>query len=102
MKQTSRDWLLARHADVVPALDALRKAALPEPRLSGREFLRELFRPALPVWAMIAVVWIAILVTNAAQSPRFTPTRPVPQFAATWSNSNAQLNALLEETRALR
>ncbi len=100
--QTPRDWLLARHADAGPLLDALRRDALPEPRLSGREFLRELFRPAWPAWATLAAVWVAIAVLDAAQPTPKKNNRPVPQYAAAWATSNSQLHALLEETRTLR
>jgi hypothetical protein len=102
MNKTSRDWLLDRHVGAVPALDARRFASLPEPRLSGREFLRELFRPALPTWAVLGAVWIALLALNASRVPAPEPLRLAPQFAATWPNPNVQLDALLAETRALR
>ncbi|MBK8475292.1 MAG: hypothetical protein IPL39_03025 [Opitutaceae bacterium] len=102
MNQTPRDWLLDRHSGAVLELDALRRAVLPERRLNGREFLRELFRPALPAWAMLGVVWVALLALNASQAPAPEPPNHAPQFAATWSNPNAQLDVLLAETRALR
>ena len=100
--ETPRDWLLARHGDAGPMLDELRRAALPEPRLSGREFLRELFRPAWPTWATLAAVWVALAALDATQPTGPQPNRPVPQYAAAWATSNSQLHALLEETRALR
>lgn len=102
MNQTPRDWLLARHADAGPLLDELRRAALPEPRLSGREFLRELFRPAWPAWTALAAVWVVIAVLQAAQPPQPQRDLSLPQYAATWTTSTAQLDALLSETRALR
>ena len=100
--QTPRDWLLARHADAGPMLDELRRAALPEPRLSGREFLRELFRPAWPAWATLAAVWVVIALVQSAQPQQPRREFPLPQYAAVWSTSTTQLDALLEETRALR
>jgi len=102
MNRTVRDWLLDRHAGAGPALDALRRAALPERRLNGREFFRELFKPALPTWAVLGAVWIALLALNASRAPAPEPLRHTPQFAAAWPNPNAQLDALLAETRALR
>ncbi len=100
--QTPRDWLLARHADAGPLLDELRRVALPEARLSGREFLRELFRPALPTWATLAAVWVALAALGATQPTGPQPKHRVPQYAAAWATSNSQLHAFLEETRALR
>ncbi len=100
--QTPRDWLLARHADAGPILDELRRAALPEARLSGREFFRELFRPAWPAWATLAAVWVALAALDATQPTGPQPNCSVPQYAAAWATSIFQLDALLEETRALR
>ncbi len=105
MKQTAREALLARHADAVPALDALRRAALPQPPLSTAEFLRELFLPARHTWAALALVWLLLAAfqfstRNAPTSP--FPTGTLPQGFALCSTSNAQIDALLSETRALR
>ena len=100
--QTPRDWLLARHADAGPMLDELRRAALPEPRLSGREFLRELFRPAWPAWVTLAAVWCVIVALRVVQPARPEASRLAPLYAAAWSTSPAQIDALLEEPRALR
>lgn len=100
--QTPRDWLLARHADAGPMLDELRRAALPEPRLSGHEFLRELFRPAWSVWTTLAAVWVVIALVQFAQPPQSRRNLSLPLYAAAWSTSTAQIDALLEETRALR
>jgi hypothetical protein len=102
MNQTPRDWLLARHADAGPMLDELRRTALPEPRLSGREFLRELFRPVWPVWVALAAVWCVVAMLRATLPARPESSRPAPQYAAAWPTSTAQIDALLEETRAVR
>lgn len=102
MNRTPRDWLLARHAAAGPMLDALRGAALPEPRLGGREFLRELFRPARPAWTALAAVWLVLLVIRVAQPAPPKGAVPSPEFEAAWSTSIAQLDALLDETRAVR
>jgi len=102
MNQSPGRWLLERHAATVPELDALRRAALPEPRLSGREFLRELFLPSRPVWTAVAAAWIAVFALNASQPSRPKPPRPVAGFAVVWSTSNALLDALLAETRSNR
>lgn len=102
MNQTPRDWLLARHADAGPMLDALRREALLEARLSGREFLREVFQPAWPTWATLAAVWVVIALVQSAQPPQPRHEFPLPQYATTWSTSTTQLDALLEETRTLR
>ncbi len=105
MKQTPREALLARHSDAVPTLDALRRAALPPPPLSAAEFLRELFLPARRTWAALALVWL--LLATFQVSTRNAPARPspsgtLPQGFALCSTSNAQIDALLSETRALR
>ncbi len=100
--RTPQEWLLARHADAEPMLDELRLAALPEPRLSGREFLRELFLPAWPAWAVLAAAWIVLVVLGAARPAEPHPSHPAPQYAVAWPTSDSQIDALLEETRALR
>jgi hypothetical protein len=102
MNRTPREWLLARHADAEPMLDELRRAALPEARLSGLEFLRELFRPAWPAWATLAAVWIGLAVLDVSVPALSHPTPLGPQYAAMWATSNSQLDAFLQETRALR
>lgn len=101
-KRTPQEWLLDRHADAGPMLDELRWAALPEPRLSGREFLGELFRPVWPAWVALAAVWLALVAVDATSPTEPHPNRPAPQYAATWPTSHSQIDALLEETRPLR
>jgi hypothetical protein len=105
MKQTPREALLARHADAVPELDALRLAVLPQPPLGAVEFLRELFLPARHAWVALALVWLLLAAfqfssRNAPANP--SPAGTLPQRFALCSTSNAQLDALLSETRALR
>jgi magnesium-transporting ATPase (P-type) len=102
MNQTPRDWLLARHADAGPMLDVLRRAALPEARLSGRGFLREIFQPAWPTWATLVAVWVVIVLVQFVQPSQRRRELPLPQYAAAWPTSTTQLDALLEETRTLR
>lgn len=108
MNKTPREWLLARHATEQATLDALRRAALPAPELDTLAFLRELFVPVRAVWGSLAVVWLALLVFWSL-SPKPAPLTPSsspslssasPQFCL--STSNAQIDALLSETRTLR
>ena len=102
MKQSLRQLLLARHAGATPELDAIRRAVLPEPRLTGRAFLRELFVPARGLWTTLGAVWIAILVLSAAQPPRPPSAPPPAELLAAWSNPQTQLDAILAETCTLR
>jgi hypothetical protein len=86
--KTPREVLLDRHALAVEKLDSLRRQAV---RAAGAECqaapgrasqlatairrapaicFRELIWPARRVWAGFAVVWLALLVVNLAQSDR--------------------------------
>ena len=103
MKQTPREALLARHADAVPELDVLRRAALPQPSLNAVEFLCELFLPARFAWAALALVWLLLAAVRlSTPSPSSPAPQSLPQGFALCSTSNAQIDALLTETRALR
>jgi len=64
MKRKLRDWMLDREADAGPRLDALRRQLL-EPGLTIADVIRAVFRPAT-AWATLALVWIALLLTNRA------------------------------------
>jgi hypothetical protein len=88
--KTPRDWLLARHAPATPRLDNARnarRAALPAPDISWREFLGELLRPHRNVWRAFVLVWLGLLVfrLTLGHAPRPTFAHPPPPEAmAVW------------------
>ena len=85
--QTPRDWLLARHAAITPQLDTLRRAALPEPSLTWREFLREIFRPHRVAWRSLAAAWLLLALfslTRHHSAPDPKATAPSPEAVALW------------------
>ena len=102
MIPNTRERLLARHAHAVPALDALRRAALPEPSLSPAEFLRELVFPVRFIWSALALTWLLILGFHLASPRSLITPQTTPGSVILCSTSTAQLNALFNETRALR
>jgi hypothetical protein len=67
--QSTRDWLLARHASATPQLDALRRAALPRAaeEINWREFLARVFRPHRLAWRTLAAVWLVLAALHLAQ-----------------------------------
>ncbi len=95
MNKSLRDHLLARHAAATPALDALRRAALPPAEISWREFLLELFRPHRAAWRMLTLTWCALiafqlLVAGPARPPAPTGPTPSPEaVAALFAQFNA-------------
>ncbi len=81
--KSPRDWLLSRHTTATPQLDTLRRAALPEPPLSFREVLGEIFRPHRNAWRALAAVWVALLAFHfATHRPALAPTL-TPEAAIT-------------------
>lgn len=106
MKRPLRDSLLARHAGAQPALDALRRAALPPERLSLREAWREFFQVRRTAWSAIAAVWVAILAANLVSKNSAPPTPADPRERAAallaWRETQEQLDVLFAEDRSLR
>ena len=96
MNQSPRDWLLARHAEAEPELDALRRAALPKIRSGWRGIGRELFWRDRFVWVALAAVWVVISAVRLSQSPISQPPPRAVRDAGAWLSSNSQINALLE------
>ena len=87
--RTPRDWLLARHAAATPQLDTLRRAALPAPEITWREFLREIFRPNRLAWRSLAAAWLLLVLfhlthTRPARDPK--TVAPSPEAVALWLN----------------
>jgi len=85
--KTPRGWVLARHAASDARLDALRRAALPEPSLTVDEFLHELFHPHRTFWRSLAAVWVGLVLFYFAthqgiHSP--DPSAPPPAIIAAW------------------
>lgn len=64
MKETPRDWLLARDRDALPRLDALRRAAVAPERASVLDTAAELFRPNLRFWASLALLWLVLVAVH--------------------------------------
>jgi hypothetical protein len=94
-QRTPRDWLLQRHHNATPQLDALRHSVLPlgtapAPTRIARlaALLHEIFRPHRHAWAVLTLVWILLTVVHfAARSPVGTqPTQlaPTAEEIAQW------------------
>lgn len=100
MKRTPREWILDRHADAQPELDALRRSVLPEPPLDLRAFLRELFVPARQAWLALCLFWLAGLLWSVAQrsAPMPFSEGPSAEQMAQLLKTRSQLHALLSET----
>ena len=58
--KTPRDWLLDRHGDAMPRLNALRRAAL-ESDESELKLWEALFLPHRTAWRLIAATWVILL-----------------------------------------
>ncbi len=97
--QSPRDWLLARHASVRPQLDALRRAELPRPGLTWREFTVQLFAPHRRLWQALALTWFALLVLRFV-SPETAPSGParpsVPAALVNWRDQSHLHDALAQ------
>lgn len=82
MKQNPRDWLLARDKDALPRLDSIGRAVLAPERATFREAVVEIFRPNLPVWASLAVVWLLLAAAHFTISPQIRPSSMGPGYQA--------------------
>jgi hypothetical protein len=91
--KSPRDWLLGRHAARTPRLDDLRRAALPAPSLTWREFFPELFRPHRILWRTLAVIWIALLAFHLTLGRPPAPTNTPPPSASAMIAWLRQLNS---------
>lgn len=60
MSKPLRDWMTDRHQGAVPALDELRRAALPPERIELGRLIHELFWPQRRVWLALAAIWLAL------------------------------------------
>jgi hypothetical protein len=78
MNQTPRDWLLARHRDADPELDAIRHATLAHEAPNWREVLAALFRPHRLTWASLAIVWLLLAIIHGATEPPPPPPGSPP------------------------
>jgi hypothetical protein len=74
MKRTLRDWMLEREKGALPRLDSMRKAVVSTERASVLEMILEVFRPNMPVWAVLAIAWIALAATHLATSTSMAHT----------------------------
>ena len=106
MKKTPRDLLLARHTAATARLDALRRATLTDATpIPARQLLHAIFFPQRRLWLGLVATWLVILAINFTQrstDPRPSPKTATTLYVTTWSANQAQLHALLTETRALR
>jgi hypothetical protein len=104
MKKTPRDLLLSRHAAATPQLDQLRRKTLDDVTpIPARQLLHALFFPQRRLWLGLAVAWLFIVVVNFTQrsaDPRPSSKFATPSYAVNWSTNQAQLHALLTETRS--
>jgi hypothetical protein len=73
VKKTPREWMLEREKGASPRLDSMRQAVVSTKRATVLEMILEVFRPDLPVWAVLAIAWIALAATHFALSTRMTP-----------------------------
>ncbi len=60
MNESLREALLERHSGSTRTLNAIRRSALPHPRLGLGDFLRELYLPARRAWILLALAWLLI------------------------------------------
>jgi hypothetical protein len=83
-----RDWLLRRHADAMPRLDAIRTAVLPAPSLTWPQFWRHVFAEHRAYWSALAAVWVAIAALQLNRdfsSDSRNTSDPIPRSAiAQW------------------
>ncbi len=95
--KTPRELLLEKHAPAMPALDVLRRVALPEPRLGAWGFLREIFWPQRLVWAALAVVWAVVVTLGTTR--RAQPATPVSvqEMMAEWKTNQDNIHDLFAE-----
>ena len=84
MNQIPRDWLLARHRDAAPELDAIRHATLAHEAPNWREVLAALFGPHRLTWVSLAFVWLILVLLHVATTP---PPQPPSSHAppAVWA-----------------
>jgi hypothetical protein len=66
VKRTPRDWMLEREKEAVLRLDSMRRAAVSTERATVVDVILAVFRPNLPVWAVLAIAWIALAATHFA------------------------------------
>lgn len=103
MTNTPRDLLLARHSDTVSQLDALRRSTLADATpIPASQLLHALFYPQRRLWIGLAAAWILIFAINFLQRSPVRPNSSTKLYASNWSANQAQLHALLTETRTLR
>jgi hypothetical protein len=103
--KTPRELLLARHADALPRLDALRAAVivqLPTPRSSapspslGTTLWQQLVVAGRPAWMALGAAWALIFLLNTTSSP--VAERPV---VATAPPSSPEVEEILTAQREL-
>jgi hypothetical protein len=68
VKKTPRDWLLERERGELLRLDSIRKAVASTERANALDVMLEIFRPNMPVWAVLAIAWMALAATHLATS----------------------------------
>lgn len=105
MNRNARALILARHADVLPEIDARRRALLaPRPSRiqSLNTFLRELFWPARHAWLGFAAAWLVLLALNFTLTPS-KPQRPAQrETLAALASYHANTDSILRETDTAR
>ena len=76
MNQTLHDWLLDRHRDANPQLDAIRRSTLAPPPMNWKDLLGGLFYPHRVAWASLTLVWLILVALHVAMAPPPPPASP--------------------------
>lgn len=110
-KKSPRDWLLARHADTQPRLDAMRRAALRANAAMSDEFTHarlsltwsglffELLRPNRGVWRVLAAIWLTLVLfqlTSIRPSTSSAQSEPSSKAFTAWLSQLKSHDALAQ------
>jgi len=103
MKKTPRDLLLGRYVAEKSQLDLLRRKTLDDATpIPARQLLHALFFPQRHFWIGLSAAWLVIMAFHLNQRPANRPSNSssAKLYASNWSANQAQLYALLSETRS--
>jgi hypothetical protein len=114
--KTPRDILFARHSDIAPKLDAIRREAVAAEvnrrRQPGREFtfaaalaqaitrpFQEIILPCRRLWTGLAVVWLLLFIINFSQrdGSRTAVTSSAPVAMMSFREQQKLLNELFAD-----